>query len=96
MKKDELKNLIKAAANPDNAAEALANLSTAIDSIFDDIEARTTEAAKLTEQVNSLRDSNLRLFLRVTEGQKQEPEEESPDKFITEIKNQIKEKFEVK
>ena len=91
--RDEMMALLRAAAAPDTAAEALTTINAEITEMFDTIEANKTAMGQLTEQVNGLRDSNMRLFLRVTGDAGKEEDENSDEKLIAGVEEKIREKF---
>lgn len=91
--RDEMTALLRAAAAPDTAAEALTAISGEITEMFDTIDANKTAMNQLTEQVNGLRDSNMRLFLRVTGDSGKKEEENTDEKLIAGMEEKIREKF---
>lgn len=91
--RDEMTALLRAAAAPDTAAEALTTISAEITEMFDTLEANKESMGKLTDQVNGLRDSNMRLFLRVTGDAGKTEEENSDEKMIAGVEEKIREKF---
>ena len=96
MTREDMTKLLRAAADPNSAAEALTKLNDGITELFDTAEASAAKIGELTETVNGLRDSNLRLFLRVTgpEAKEQPTEEESEAEFLKQIEAKIFENME--
>ena len=91
--RDEMTALLRAAAAPDTAAEALTTISAEVTEMYDTLEANKTAMNQLTDQVNGLRDSNMRLFLRVTGDAGKEEDENSDEKLIAGVEEKIREKF---
>lgn len=89
MTRDEMRALIRQAANPDTAAEALTAIDAEVTSMFDTIEAGGNRTKDLEGQVAQLRDSNMRLFLRVTGEAPKDPEEKSDEDFLKEVEGKI-------
>lgn len=87
--REEMNKLLKDAANPDKAAEALTDISESLTELFDTLEAGNANITKLNETVSELRDSNMRLFLRVTSEPEKGEEENQEEKFLESIEKQI-------
>ena len=80
--RDEITAILRDAANPDKAAEALTTLSSEINEMFDTIDSSKGAIDQMTGQIAGLRDANMRLFLRVTgSGEPENKEEPEKDKF---------------
>ena len=92
-KRDELNAMLTAAANPETAAEALADLATAITDVYDAYEGAVTQHNNDTATIASLRDSNMRLFLRLSGGNEDtdDDHEETLDEYNTRISKMINE-----
>lgn len=89
--REEFAALLRAAADPTTGAEALVNLSDAATELFDSLDASSTKIESLTADVGKLRDTNMRLFLRVTGDEpKDEPEERD---IFADVSASIAEKF---
>lgn len=93
--REDLNKLLREAAAPDTAPEALTALSAEITEMFDTLDANKTAMGQMTEQINGLRDSNMRLFLRVTGGgEEKTAEDEDPGaKLLAGVEAKILEKF---
>lgn len=93
--REDITKLLRAAAAPDTAPEALTALSAEITEMFDTLDANKTAIGQMTEQINGLRDSNMRLFLRVTGGgEEKTAEDEDPGKqLLAGVEAKILEKF---
>lgn len=91
--RDEMTALLRAAAAPDTAAEALTTISAEVTEMYDTLEANKTVMTQLTDQVNGLRDSNMRLFLRVTGEAGKTEEENTDEKLIAGVEEKIRGKF---
>ena len=63
---DEVKNLLAEAADADHTAEALAKLTEGLTGIYEERDSLAQKAADLEKRNADLRDSNTRLFLRIT------------------------------
>lgn len=88
--RDEFTALLRAAADPATGAEALMNLNDAATELFDSIDAANTKIETLTADNGKLRDTNMRLFLRVTgDAPKDEPERD----IFADVSASIAEKF---
>ena len=92
--REDITKLLRAAAAPDTAAEALTALNAEITEMYDTLDANKTTLGQMTEQINGLRDSNMRLFLRVTGGGEEKTEDEDPGaKLLAGVEAKILEKF---
>ena len=63
---DEVKALLAEAADADHTAEALAKLTDGLTGIYEERDSLAQKAADLEKRNADLRDSNTRLFLRIT------------------------------
>lgn len=92
--RDEMTALLRAAAAPDTAAEALTTISAEITEMFDTMDANKAAMDQMTGQIAGLRDSNMRLFLRVTgDAGKPESDEDPAEKLVAGVEAKILEKF---
>ena len=93
--REDITKLLRAAAAPDTAAEALTALNAEITEMYDTLDANKTTLGQMTEQINGLRDSNMRLFLRVTGGgeEKTEEDEDPGARLLAGVEAKILEKF---
>lgn len=84
---NDFEKLLKQAADPDKLAESLASISD----MYKNLEAKKAEQdekiKKQDEQIASLRDTNMKLFLRTTNNTTQEEQEETDE--YQEIINKI-------
>lgn len=90
MTPEELKALMTAAANPDTAAEALTNLNDKVLALMSETDKLKADKAESDKTIGSLRDTNMRLFLRTTGA---EPQQEEPKKVQEMDRNELKEFF---
>lgn len=82
MKKAEYDEILKNLADPDQAAQALVDLATKL-------AADETEFTNLTNSVNTLRDTNAKLALRITAPvtePKTEPEKDPYETFVAQLR----------
>lgn len=63
---DEVKNLLAEAADADRTAEALAKLTEGLTGIYEERDSLAQKVGDLEKRNADLRDSNTRLFLRIT------------------------------
>lgn len=77
MKTDIMDALLKSASDPNTAPEALASLRDAIIADNDTLVANEATISKLNGDIATLRDTNQRLFLRVSSIE--EPDEEKEE-----------------
>lgn len=84
MKKSDYQNIIKMVSNPDTLAEGLVEL----DSLLDRHEKEYTD---LNNSVNTLRDANARLALKITNPipETKEPEVDKTEVLINEIRKDM-------
>lgn len=84
MKKADYSNIIKMISNPDTLAEGLVEL----DSLLDRHEQEYTD---MNNSVNTLRDTNARLALRITSPVQEvkEPEVNKTEQLINEIRKDM-------
>lgn len=75
MTPEELKKLIAAAADPNKSADALTTLSDRVMGMISEAAESKKAASEAEETISSLRDTNMRLFLRTTGALTEEPEE---------------------
>lgn len=66
MTPEELKAVLAAAADPNTSAEALVTLSDKVGSMITETGELKKKLADSESTINSLRDTNMRLFLRTT------------------------------
>lgn len=66
MTPEELEALLKAAANPDTAPEALLNLKDQVMALMTSNQQLTQDNANNTAKIQELHDTNMRLFLRAS------------------------------
>lgn len=94
MTREEFSRYLIAAANPDTAAEALTQINDGVTSLFDGQAASETRITDLTNQVNNLRDTNTRLFLRITGAQGEGEQDKDPEaENLKAVEAAILEKF---
>lgn len=94
MTRDEVLALITQAANADTAPAALSELTGAVNDLFNTNESLTQTVTEQNTAIANLRDTNMRLFLAQTEKveDKKPPEpEKTPDDYLGELINKIKE-----
>ena len=63
---EEVKHLLAEAADADKTAEALAKLTDGLTAIYEERDGLAQKASDLEKRNADLRDSNTRLFLRIT------------------------------
>lgn len=90
MTPEELKALMTAAVNPDTAAEALANLNDKVLAMMSETDKLKADKAEADKTIGSLRDTNMRLFLRTTGA---EPNQEEPKKVAEMDRSELKKFF---
>lgn len=90
MTPEELKALMTAAANPDTAAEALTSLHDKVLALMSETDKLKSDKAEADKTIGSLRDTNMRLFLRTTGA---EPNQDEPKKVQEMDRNELKEFF---
>lgn len=93
MTPEELKALMTAAANPDTAAEALTSLHDKVLALMSETDKLKSDKAEADKTIGSLRDTNMRLFLRTTGA---EPNQDEPKKVQEMDRNELKEFFATK
>lgn len=91
--RDDFAVLFRTAADPNKAAEALADLSAAVTELYDTADANAAKIGELNDTVAGLRDSNMRLFLRVTGTGPSPDEPDATEKLVADMESAIKEKF---
>lgn len=93
MTRDDFKALIVAAADPDRAAAAMADLTEKANELFDTVDAYGEKIQQLEGQVSQLRDDNHRLFLRVADApaEKEEEKELTPEAELENLMKKIME-----
>lgn len=90
MKVEIMDALLKSASDPNKAPEALSQLREAIMADNDTLEANNVTIGKLNEDIATLRDTNQRLFLRVTGDEADEPaHEETTEELNERLRKQI-------
>lgn len=90
MTPEELKALMAAATNPDTAAEALTSLHDKVLALMSETDKLKSDKAEADKTIGSLRDTNMRLFLRTTGA---EPNQDEPKKVQEMDRNELKEFF---
>lgn len=95
MTPEELKALMTAAANPDTAAEALTSLHDKVLALMSETDKLKSDKAEADKTIGSLRDTNMRLFLRTT-GAGAEPNQDEPKKVQEMDRSELKEFFAAK
>lgn len=90
MTHDELINSINALATGENA-EAVATITKEVDGLYTTIDTATRLHDEDAKKIETLNDTNMKLFLRVTGSPAEQKEEEKPeetlDDFIAKIAN---------
>lgn len=76
----EYTDIVKLLSNPDTVAEGLTNLETYNKDMTTEMETLKSANAEKDKSIADLRDSNMRLYLRVT-GKPEQDEEEEKDDF---------------
>ena len=89
MTREEFKALLAGAANPDTAADSLTSISDGVEGLFSELEAASAKASSDAETINQLRDSNMRLFLRVSGTAPDDPEPDH-EETVDEMKNRLR------
>ena len=77
MTHDEMKALIAQAADPDKAAEALTAIAEEVTTLYDTVDSYAAQVAEKDKTIADLRDSNTRLFLRITTGTDTSPDDDA-------------------
>lgn len=77
----EYTDIVKLLSNPDTVAEGLTNLETYNKDMTGEIETLKQTKAENEKSIADLRDSNMRLYLRVTGKPGANDEEEEKDDF---------------
>lgn len=77
----EYSDIVKLLSNPDTVAEGLTNLETYNKDMTGELETLKQTKAENEKSIADLRDSNMRLYLRVT-GKPEEKEDEKDDYTI--------------
>lgn len=90
MTPEELKALLAAAANADTAPEALTQISDKVTALINTNAKLTKDKQDADTTIASLRDTNMRLFLRTTGA---EPTADEPKKVQDMSRNELKEFF---
>ena len=75
MTHDEMKALIAQAADPDKTAEALTAIADEVTTLYDTVDSYAAQVAEKDKTIADLRDSNTRLFLRITTGTDTSPDD---------------------
>lgn len=83
--RDFYKNLAIQLADPTKLVETIEQLNKALDADFNDITKMKTD---YDSQLNSLRDTNAKLALRLTDGYK--PTENTDEQFYNDIENEMR------
>lgn len=93
MEYERYKQLLSDMVNPDKQAEAILAVSDGLETDLARLRTLEDENKKLTETVASLRDTNSKLVLRVTEPLRitEVEEEETPEKAFNTLIGKIKE-----
>lgn len=95
MTHEELTNAINGLATGDNA-ELIASIGSEVDALYTTIQTAADQHAADQKEVAGLRDTNMKLFLRVTgnppEEKKEEEHEQTLDEFIKQLATPEKEK----
>lgn len=90
MTREEMKAALIRAANPDTAAEALTEISAAVDDLYTENEAAAAATAKANETIAQLRDANMRLFLRIGgDAETEEEKEETIDEMTARLRESM-------
>ena len=89
MTREEFKALLAGAANPDTAADSLTSISDGVEGLFSELEAASAKASSDAETINQLRDSNMRLFLRVS-GSEPDDEPDEKEETVDEMKSRLR------
>ncbi len=93
MKSEDYKNLInKMITEPEQAEVAATELMQMVDNDALIAEQEKEEKKKLADQVQDLRDANLKLYLSITnQGEKEEkdPEEMEPEEYLQNFINSL-------
>lgn len=89
MTREEFKTLLAGAANPDTAADSLTAISDGVDALYTELDAASAKSAEDAETINQLRDSNMRLFLRVS-GNEPDDEPEDKEETVDEMRNRLR------
>lgn len=91
MTREEFKSLMANASDPNKMAETLAAINTGVEDLFDAADASAAKAKEDAETINQLRDSNMRLFLKVSGAEETdpEPEEETFEQMQERLRNMI-------
>ena len=76
---EEVKHLLAEAADADKAAEALAKLTEGLTGIYEERDALAQKADDLEKRNADLRDSNTRLFLRITGATPEQTEQQKAE-----------------
>lgn len=84
--RDFYKNITIKLADPTQSIDAINELNSALDSDFADIAKLKSD---YDSQLNSLRDTNAKLALRLTDGYK--PENNPDEQFYNDIENKFRE-----
>lgn len=92
MTREELIALIRSASDSDKAPEVLSKVTDEVNSMFDTIENNSRSIAEKDAKITELRDTNTRLFLRVTgenTDDKKDDSEKTPDELLDDLVNKI-------
>lgn len=88
---EEFTSLVNAGANPDTGVEALEKLKTEAKEIYDTIDSLTTAKTENEKSIASLRDTNMKLFLKVgTPEEKHDDEPTEAEKLEQEFDSMFK------
>lgn len=74
---NEVKNLLSEAADADHTAEALAKLTDGLTELYEERDGLAQKVGDLEKKNSDLRDSNTRLFLRITGATPEQTEQKA-------------------
>lgn len=80
MTRDNMKAIIAQAADPDKTAEALTAIADEVTTLYDTVDSYAAQVAEKDKTIADLRDSNTRLFLRITTGTDTSPDDDDAEK----------------
>lgn len=76
---EEVKHLLAEAADADHTAEALAKLTEGLTGLYEERDGLAQKVGDLEKRNTALRDSNTRLFLRITGATPEQTEQQKAD-----------------
>lgn len=92
MTRDEFKELVRQAANPETGQQTLLMLADRGEEIYDLFDRMTSEAQERENTIANLRDTNMKLFLRTTGDPGESESDEGPktyEEYVEDFRSRI-------